>query len=115
VAVFLIFCFFITSADSATHVLAMLSENGVLSPHTRTKVVWGILIAAISVILLAAGGLGALQNMLMIIALPFSVVIILMMVALYIEVRHEQKEMGLYLKPEQYPEKGSPFRSYEED
>ncbi|MCR5758111.1 MAG: BCCT family transporter [Selenomonas sp.] len=114
VAVFLIFCFFITSADSATHVLAMLSENGVLTPHTRTKVVWGALIAAISVILLAAGGLGALQNMLMIIALPFSVVIILMMIALYIEVRHEQKEMGLYLKPEQYPEKGSPFRSYED-
>ncbi len=113
-AVVLVFCFFITSADSATHVLAMLSENGTLNPQIRTKVVWGFLIAAIAAILLAAGGLRALQNVLMIIALPFSAVIILMMTALYIEIRHEQKEMGLYLKPETYPEKDSPFRSYED-
>ncbi len=113
-AVILVFCFFITSADSATHVLAMLSENGTLFPSVRTKIVWGVLIAAVAAILLAAGGLGALQNVLMIIALPFSVVIILMMVSLYIEIRHEQKEMGLYLKPETYPEKDAPFRSYEE-
>uniref|UniRef100_UPI0025E77BE7 BCCT family transporter n=1 Tax=Anaerovibrio sp. TaxID=1872532 RepID=UPI0025E77BE7 len=113
-AVVLVFCFFITSADSATHVLAMLSENGTLFPQVRTKVTWGIIIASIAAILLAAGGLGALQNVLMIIALPFSVVIILMMVALYTEIRHEQKEMGLYLKPETYPEKDAPFRSYED-
>ncbi len=113
-AVVLVFSFFITSADSATHVLAMLSENGTLFPQIRTKVVWGILIAAISAVLLAAGGLGALQNVLMIIALPFSAVIILMMISLYVEIRHEQKEMGLYLKPETYPEKDAPFRSYED-
>ncbi|MCR5834262.1 MAG: BCCT family transporter [Selenomonadaceae bacterium] len=113
-AVVLIFCFFITSADSATHVLAMLSENGTLTPHVRTKVIWGIIISAIAAILLVAGGLMALQNVLMIIALPFSVVIILMMISLYIEIRHEQREMGLYLKPETYPEKDSPFRSYED-
>ena len=64
--------------------------------------------------LLAAGGLDALQNVLIIVALPFSVAIVLMMIALYIELEHERNEMGLYIKPDTYPEKDKPFRSYED-
>ena len=47
-------------------------------------------------------------------ALPFSVAIVLMMIALYIELEHERNEMGLYIKPDTYPEKDKPFRSYED-
>ena len=112
-AVLLVFSFFITSADSATYVLAMLSENGCLKPAKSTKVTWGLLMSLTAAILLLAGGLAALQNVLMLIALPFSFVIILMMIALYIELEHEQREMGLYIKPDTYPKKGEPFRSYE--
>lgn len=112
-AVFLLIVFFITSADSATYVLAMLSEDGSLLPHNNVKSIWGILISSIAALLLAVGGLNGLQNLLMITAFPFSFVIILMMVALYVELRHERQEMGLYLKPETYPSKDNPFRSYE--
>ncbi len=114
IALLLVFIFFITSADSATFVLGMLSENGSLYPHNKVKVVWGILISAISVVLLMAGGLKALQNILIIVALPFSIVILLIIVSLYIELNHEKKKMGLYIKPENYPSKEEPFRSYED-
>ena len=113
IALLLVFIFFITSADSATFVLGMLSENGSLFPHNKIKVIWGILISTISVVLLMAGGLGALQNILIIVALPFSIIILLIIISLYIELRHEKREMGLYIKPETYPSKEEPFRSYE--
>jgi len=114
IALLLVFIFFITSADSATFVLGMLSENGSLFPHNKIKVVWGILISAISIVLLMGGGLNALQNILIIVALPFSLVILLIIISLYIELRHEKKEMGLYIKPKAYPSKEEPFRSYED-
>lgn len=114
IAILLVFIFFITSADSATFVLGMLSEDGSLNPHNKVKAVWGILISAISVVLLMAGGLESLQNILIIVALPFSVVILLIMVSLYIELNHEKKQMGLYIKPENYPSRDEPFKSYED-
>ncbi len=115
VTVLLIVSFFVTSADSATYVLAMLSENGRLRPGNMLKCVWGIVISCVAGALLAAGGLDGLLNVLMISALPFSAIVILIMVSLFIELRHEQKEMGLYIKPETQPEKGNPIRSYEDE
>lgn len=113
IALILIFSFFITSADSATFVLGMLSEDGTLNPKNKTKVTWGMLVSLISIVLLIAGGLDALQNVLIIIALPFSVVILLLMISLFIELNHEKKQMGLYIKPDTYPDKDEPFKSYE--
>ena len=31
------------------------------------------------------------------------------------ELNYERKQMGLHIEPKRYPEKGSPFRSYELD
>lgn len=114
IALLLVFTFFITSADSATFVLGMLSEDGNLYPHNIVKVVWGILISTISVVLLMSGGLDSLQNILIIVAFPFSIVILFMVISLYIELNHEKIEMGLFIKPENYPSKKEPFKSYEE-
>ena len=113
IAIVLIFTFFITSADSATYVLSMLSEDGKLIPTNGKKVVWGAIVAGIAMALLFAGGLKALQSTLIIIALPFAVVIALIVVALIVEVYHEKVQMGLSISPKRYPEKGQPFKSYE--
>lgn len=113
VAIVLVFSFFITSADSATYVLGMLSEDGSINPHGRTKVVWGVALSVISIILLMAGGLDALQNVLIIVALPFSLIILLIMISLLKELNHEREEMGLKIKPAIYPKKNEPFKSYE--
>ncbi len=115
VAIVLVFSFFITSADSATFVLAMQSEGGSLQPNNKVKVLWGVLVSTIAAVLLRAGGLDALQNVLIIVAFPFAILLCLVTVSLLKELNYERKQMGLYLKPKRYPEKGSPFRSYEED
>lgn len=99
IAILLIAIFFITSADSATFVLGMQTTNGSLHPPNVVKLTWGVAQAAIAIILLAANGLTALQNALIIAALPFSLVIILMMISLYRELSKERKEMGLMVRP----------------
>jgi len=114
-AVLLVFSFFITSADSATFVLAMQSEGGSLHPNNKIKVVWGVLVSAIAAVLLRAGGLDALQNVLIIVALPFAILLVLVTISLMKELNYERHQMGLTIKPRRYPKKGSPFRSYEDD
>src|SRR3546814_9813423 len=48
-AVALVFIFLVTSADSGTFVLAMMTSDGNLNPPVAHKMVWGTLIAAITV------------------------------------------------------------------
>lgn len=92
IAVALVAIFFITSADSATFVLGMQSTNGSLTPPNVVKLTWGIAQSAVALILLYSGGLDALQNILIIAALPFSIIIILMMVSLYRAIRGEKRD-----------------------
>lgn len=101
VALALIASFFITSADSATYVLGMQTAYGTLNPSGFIKIVWGLALAAIAYVLLLAGGdtgLSALQSAAIISALPFSVVVFLMMVSLYKDANSERKALGLTLK-----------------
>ena len=78
VATLLVMVFFVTSGDSATLVLAMMSTGGNPNPPNRVKIMWGVLVAAIAVSLLLAGGLKAMQTATIVFALPFSVVLVLM-------------------------------------
>ncbi|MVP01105.1 glycine betaine uptake BCCT transporter [Paenibacillus lutrae] len=92
VAIVLITIFFITSADSATFVLGMLTSDGKLNPSNRVKITWGVLQSAIAMVLLISGGLGALQTASIIAALPFAVILCLMCVSLYIALRAEDQQ-----------------------
>ncbi|HHX49984.1 MAG TPA: BCCT family transporter, partial [Clostridia bacterium] len=78
----LVATFFITSADSATFVMGMLTSGGDLEPKPGLKVFWGITEGAVAAVLLLAGGLGALQTASIVSAFPFMIVMILMCVAL---------------------------------
>ncbi|MDS9472854.1 BCCT family transporter [Sporosarcina pasteurii] len=88
-AITLIASFFITSADSATFVLGMQSTNGSLTPPNNVKLIWGLIQSTIAVILLSVNGLTALQNTIIIAALPFSFVLLLMVVSLIKALRAE--------------------------
>lgn len=77
-AILLIFTFLVTSADSATYILATMTSFGSLNPPTLFKVIWGVLMSAIAAVLLYAGGLEALQTASLISALPFTVLLLLM-------------------------------------
>lgn len=81
-ATLLIITFFVTSADSATFVLGMLTSNGVLNPANSVKLIWGILQSSIAAVLLWSGGLNGLQTASIVAALPFCVIMLLMVVSL---------------------------------
>ncbi|KKB35679.1 BCCT family transporter [Bacillus thermotolerans] len=89
-ALVLIAIFFVTSAASATYVLAVLSSKGTLKPKTSTEVIWGILIAGIAAALLLSGGLNALQAASIIVALPFTLILLAMCVSLAIALKREK-------------------------
>ncbi|WP_433941805.1 BCCT family transporter [Paenibacillus lautus] len=80
-AIVLILTFLVTSADSATYILSSMTTNGSLDPPHIAKIVWGTLMAAIAGVLLYAGGLEALQTASLIAALPFTVLLLMMIVA----------------------------------
>jgi glycine betaine transporter len=92
IATILIMIFFITSADSATFVLGMLTSDGTLDPSNRVKLTWGILQSAIAVVLLISGGLNGLQTASIVAALPFAVVLIGMCVSLLKALQAEDRE-----------------------
>ncbi|WP_047154897.1 glycine betaine uptake BCCT transporter [Aneurinibacillus tyrosinisolvens] len=91
VATLLIITFFITSADSATFVLGMLSSEGELNPSNKIKITWGILQSSIAVVLLLSGGLNALQTASIVTALPFAVVMIFMCFSIMKSLQEEDK------------------------
>ncbi|MBG9785648.1 BCCT family transporter [Shouchella lehensis] len=89
ITIFLIAVFFITSADSATHVLGSQSTNGSLNPPTKIKILWGVLMSATAAVLLYSGGLQGLQNTMIVVAFPFSIIMLLMVISLFKALRHE--------------------------
>jgi choline/glycine/proline betaine transport protein len=80
--ILIIIIFFVTSADSGIFVMnSIATKNAAKSPKWQ-MVFWGVLLAALALLLLNAGGLKALQTMTLITALPFAVIMILFMVSL---------------------------------
>ncbi|WP_100407636.1 glycine betaine uptake BCCT transporter [Bacillus solitudinis] len=94
-AILIIVTFFVTSADSGTFVLGMMTSNGSQNPSTPIKVTWGVFLSITALALLYSGGLQALQNTMIIAALPFSVIMGLMVASLLKSLKLEAKELGL--------------------
>ncbi|WP_020006932.1 BCCT family transporter [Salinicoccus albus] len=82
IAVLLIASFFVTSADSGTFVLGMLTSGGSLNPTLRIKIIWGLILAGTAMVLLLSGGLAALEMAMLIAAFPFTFVVILQAISL---------------------------------
>ncbi|WP_338066554.1 BCCT family transporter [Pueribacillus theae] len=100
-AMILVGVFFITSADSGTFVLGMMSTNGSMTPPNRIKLIWGILLSAIAIALLYSGGLQALQNTMIIAALPFSIIMLFMTISFLKAIHKEARELGIGKIPHQ--------------
>jgi glycine betaine transporter len=83
IAVCLLCTFFVTSADSATFVLGMMSSNGDMNPSTSRKLIWGVIQSALALALMfaSANGLGMLQTASIVAAFPFSFIMIFTMVS----------------------------------
>ena len=83
----LVAIFFITGADSASIVMGTLTQGGVDKPRLAMTVLWGMLIAAVAAIMLLVGEGGStaidgLQNITILGAAPWAIVMLLLCVAL---------------------------------
>lgn len=85
----LILTFLITSADSATYIISSMTTNGSLNPPLGVRIVWGILLGGIAAVLLLASGLEGLQTASLISALPFTIILLLMVYTLFSLLRKE--------------------------
>jgi choline/glycine/proline betaine transport protein len=99
-ALLMIVVFFVTSSDSGSFVVDMISTGGSPNPPLWSRVFWAILEGAIAAALIIAGtasgnpqgGLAALQTMAILVAAPFTVVMIMSCFALVKSLREEHRE-----------------------
>lgn len=89
IAILLIASFFVTSADSGTFVLSMLTTGGSLNPPLKVKLIWGAILAGTAIVLLWSGGLSALEMAMLIAAFPFTFIVLMLGISLFKALRSE--------------------------
>lgn len=89
----LLLSFFVTSADSATLVLATMTSHGALEPPVWKKLVWGVAQAAVAATLLIAGGLEGLRSIAIVTALPFALILLVVCFSLLRALQEEEDRL----------------------
>ncbi|MFJ2415921.1 BCCT family transporter [Streptomyces brevispora] len=96
--------FFVSGADAASVVMGTLSQKGVLEPAKWVVVFWGVVTGAVGAIMLLIGNgtgdaLTGLQNLTILVAAPFAIVMVGMCVALVRDLREDplivRREVGV--------------------
>jgi choline/glycine/proline betaine transport protein len=75
--------FFVTSSDSGSLVIDIITAGGHTDPPVAQRVYWATAEGVVAAVLLAGGGLAALQTAAISAGLPFAIVILLMIVSLH--------------------------------
>lgn len=101
--IMIVIIFFMTSADSGILVMDSIATKNSPSSPTWQKFFWGLLLAALALMLLKAGGLKALQTMTLITALPFAAIMLFMAAALmkglFIDDRYYKRSFSVSTVP----------------
>src|SRR6056300_1585201 len=78
-AIVIFLTFFVTSSDSGAWVKSMLTaakkENTKDEPPMVLRVIWAISLGVIAIVLLASGGIGALQTSVIVTGVPFAILV----------------------------------------
>jgi BCCT family betaine/carnitine transporter len=88
----LVLVFFVTSSDSGSLVVDSITAGGKLDAPIPQRVFWAVMEGAIAAALLVGGGadaLGAIQAVAVTVGLPFTAVMLVMIVSTYLGVRSE--------------------------
>ena len=88
-SILLVFVFFITSSDSGSLVIDIITAGGNLNPPIAQRVFWAVTEGVVAAVLLAGGGLLALQTAAITTGLPFAIVLTVMCWGLYRAFRRE--------------------------
>lgn len=91
-AILLVFVFFVTSSDSGSLVIDIITAGGHLDPPMAQRVFWALSEGVVAAVLLTGGGLLALQTAAISTGLPFAIVLAAMCFGLH---RSFQREMPL--------------------
>ncbi|MBD5781940.1 choline BCCT transporter BetT [Pelagicoccus sp. NFK12] len=94
VATLLVITFFVTSSDSGSLVVDMLTSGGKAESPLWQRLFWASAEGVVAITLLLAGGLGALQAATIASALPFALVMVFMCWGLMRSLRVESAKMG---------------------
>jgi choline/glycine/proline betaine transport protein len=84
VGIVLVSVFFITSSDSGSLVVDHLTSGGKLDSPVPQRVFWAVMEGAVAAVLLIGGGLVTLQTAAVSTGLPFAVILLLIIYALYV-------------------------------
>ena len=98
----LVTTFFVTSADSSTLALGMLTTGGKEHPSTINRVIWGATMGALASLLIVVGGTGALQTASVITGGPFALITLL---AVWATIRTFRYERPLFLTEKERDER----------
>ncbi len=98
VAMISVAVFFVTSSDSGTYVIGMLTSQGNPNPPLPLRITWGTLEGAFAAVLLVAGGLEALQTAAVTGGFPFMIIMLLMSYCLFKALFVEYREGSLPLE-----------------
>lgn len=98
VATLLVITFFVTSSDSGSLVVDMLTSGGVDESPLWQRIFWAVIEGAVAAVLLLAGGLGALQTAAIASALPFTIIMCFICLGLYRALRVESIKRNVLLE-----------------
>ena len=87
--------FFVTSSDSGTYVIGMLTSQGNPNPPLLLRITWGTIEGAFAAVLVLAGGLQALQTSAVVGGFPFMIIMFLMVFALLKALFEEYNKQSL--------------------
>ena len=82
IGITLVIVFFVTSSDSGSLVIDTITAGGKIDAPMPQRVFWCIFEGAVAIALLVGGGLGSLQAMVISTGLPFTIVLLLLCVAI---------------------------------
>ncbi len=102
-AIVVIISFFVTSSDSGSLVIDIITAGGHLDPPVLQRIFWALLEGAVAAVLLVGGGLAALQTAAIATGLPFCVVVLMMAYSLLKGLQEETviHEVPEFIAPEQ--------------
>lgn len=89
VGIVLVVVFFVTSSDSGSLVVDHLTSGGKLDSPVPQRVFWAVMEGVVAAVLLIGGGLSTLQTASITTGLPFAVVLLLCVYALYVGLSQE--------------------------
>ena len=91
IGIVLVIVFFVTSSDSGSLVIDTITAGGKVDAPVPQRVFWCTFEGLVAIVLLIGGGLSSLQAMVISTGLPFTLVLLLMCVAIFRGLQTEER------------------------